>query len=78
MVHGEVGSRLKVIFGGGRQEFRDETMVDEDGHPGRRTDKRDLIQEWLDSNATNDKRTYIWNKVHGILMMTTNINLSLL
>lgn len=60
LIFGEVGSRLKVVFGGGRAEFRDQSMRDEQGFPGKRSDKKDLIRLWLKSK---DKRHYVWNKV---------------
>lgn len=61
LVRGEVGRKLKVVFGGGRGEFRDQTVADEEGLAGRRTDNTDLIQEWLRAESGN--RTFIWNKV---------------
>lgn len=63
LLFGEVGSRLKVIFGGGRREFRDKKMKDEEGYSGRRTDKRDLINEWLNNKTIQHRRAYVWNKV---------------
>lgn len=42
LVHGDVGSRLKVILGGGRREFLNPTL----SKTGKRTDKRNLIDEW--------------------------------
>lgn len=63
LVYGEVGSRLKVIFGGGRQEFRDQTLFDEEDQPGRRSDMRDLIDEWLANTTIHQRKSYIWNKV---------------
>lgn len=63
LVHGEVGSKMKVIFGGGRDEFFDITAIDEEKLPGRRTDKKNLIDEWLRKSKTESNRTFIWNKV---------------
>lgn len=63
LIHGEIGSKLKVIFGGGRGEFRDEIMKDEEDLNGRRTDRKDLIDEWLRYNKTSQRRNYVWNKV---------------
>lgn len=63
LIRGEVGSKLSVIFGGGRAGFRDKTMNDEESEPGRRTDGLDLIQEWLERAENNENRTFIWNRV---------------
>lgn len=63
LVYGEVGSRLKVIFGGGRREFRDVSTSDEEGKLGRRTDRRDLVQEWLNYTTIYKRKRYVWNKV---------------
>lgn len=60
LIFGDVGSKLKVIFGGGRAEFRDQSIIDEEGFPGKRSDNKDLIKEWLKSN---DRRHFVWNKV---------------
>lgn len=60
LVYSDVGSKLKVILGGGRREFLDKTVTDEENKKGKRTDKKNLIQEWLRLNGT---RKYVWNKV---------------
>lgn len=60
LVYGETGSRLKVIFGGGRENFIDKSTVDENGKPGKRTDGRNLIEEWL---KNGQQRHYVRNKV---------------
>lgn len=63
LVYGETGSKLKVIFGGGRSNFIDKSQVDEDGNPGRRSDRRNLIKEWLGNGRKGENRHYIRNKV---------------
>ena len=45
LIHGTVGKRLNLIFGGGRQEFLLQTEKDIDGNFGQRTDKN-LINHW--------------------------------
>lgn len=62
LIRGEVGSKLKVIMGGGRREFRPKTVEDEEifGAFGRRTGEVDLIEEWKTSKG--NKGHYIWNK----------------
>ncbi|XP_038222682.1 membrane-bound alkaline phosphatase-like, partial [Zerene cesonia] len=63
LVHTHPGDKFKVILGGGRREFLPTTTIDEEGSPGRRTDGRNLIEEWQD-----DKRSrgvsfqYAWNR----------------
>lgn len=63
LIDGEVGSRLRVVLGGGRREFRDKSFVDEEGKKGKRTDGKDLIQEWVNLNMNNETRHFIWNRV---------------
>lgn len=62
-MHGPTGRRLKVIFGGGRQKFIDRNEKDDQGYHGERTDKRNLILEWLNEKNENENRAYVWNKV---------------
>lgn len=63
LVYGPTGSQLKVIFGGGRQKFIDQTEKDEQGFPGERTDRKNLIREWLANGKSGENRSYVWNKV---------------
>lgn len=53
LVHGEVGSKLNVIMGGGRREFINNT--DELGVQGLRLDGRDLLSEWLNDGKQKKK-----------------------
>lgn len=58
LVHGEVGSRLNVILGGGRREFMQRNAG------GSRDDDRNLIDEWLLGKGTQQSRSkYVDNKV---------------
>lgn len=61
LVHGD-GSRLKVVLGGGRNHFRSVGMSDEEDSPNKRTDGKDLIEEWLQSKG-NAKKSFVWNTV---------------
>lgn len=63
LIHGDVGKNLKVIFGGGRYNFIDQSQKDEQGFVGKRTDGKDLITEWLNDRKSNEQRSYVWNKV---------------
>lgn len=47
LIENDVAKKLKVIFGGGRREFRNSTVIDEDNMNGLRSDGRDLIEEWV-------------------------------
>lgn len=62
LIRGDVGSRLQVILGGGRGNLRNDTVVDEEGARGFRTDGLDLIQEYLDRHS-DSRAKYVWNAV---------------
>lgn len=62
LIEGDVGKNLKIVLGGGRREFRDVTMNDEENIPGARGDGRDLIEEWLkDHNKPGQNASYVWS-----------------
>ncbi len=65
MIENDVGKNLKVVLGGGRREFRDRKIFDEEGEIGFRNDNRDLIDEWLAQKKTRGNASYIWNN-HGL------------
>lgn len=54
---------FKVIFGGGRQYFVRDTDKDSEGVLfGKRTDNRNLINEWVENmSKRNLSHEYIWN-----------------
>lgn len=59
LIHGETGSRLDVVMGGGRRHFL--PNISEAGY---RSDNRDLIKEYVNLNAVNQKRArVIFNRV---------------
>ncbi|XP_032519337.2 membrane-bound alkaline phosphatase-like [Danaus plexippus] len=63
LIHSEPGKNFKVILGGGRREFLPLGILDEEGTAGRRSDNRNLIQEWQTDKANrNVSFKYIWNK----------------
>lgn len=62
LVEHDTGKNLKVIMGGGRREFRDSTMMDEENDPGFRNDGRDLIAEWLADRSNFGHASYVWNR----------------
>ncbi|XP_037950626.1 membrane-bound alkaline phosphatase-like [Teleopsis dalmanni] len=63
LVEWSVGKKLKVIMGGGRRNFLNTTVNDEEGLPGLRSDGRNLIKTWLqDKTSRNIKANYVWSK----------------
>lgn len=63
LVRGDLAPKLKVIMGGGRREFRDTTVRDEENVKGKRTDGLDLIEEWQQTKLVEtDRKSYVWNK----------------
>lgn len=54
---------FQVILGGGRNVFRPNTTVDEEGASGQRLDARDLIAEWRARREEADEsHAYVWNR----------------
>ncbi|OQR66555.1 alkaline phosphatase [Tropilaelaps mercedesae] len=76
LLHGDTGSRLRVIYGGGRDDFlptklrpKSERMIDGDQLPinaeGKREDGRNLIEEYLSRHTEDDTRAaFIWTREH--------------
>lgn len=63
LVEWEVGRKLKVIMGGGRRNFLDSSMRDEEGISGQRADGRNLIKEWLeDKRQQKVNASYVWSR----------------
>lgn len=62
LVHGDEGSKFKVILGCGRREFLNTTVRDEENGAGRRTDGRNLIDEWVEARGRNARARYVWHK----------------
>lgn len=58
-----------MIFGGGRFNFVDSSKKDDQGIYGKRTDGKNLINEWLDNKSKHEVRKYVWNKVSFDLIM---------
>lgn len=52
------GDGIDVVMGGGRRSFITTDTVDEEGKKGKRTDGRNLINEWQEKTGG----TYIWNQ----------------
>ncbi|PSN45953.1 Membrane-bound alkaline phosphatase, partial [Blattella germanica] len=63
LVKGLPGRNIKVILGGGRENFRPNTVADEEGGTGSRRDGVDLIKAWQDDKAErNVSYKYVWNR----------------
>ncbi|XP_016968394.1 membrane-bound alkaline phosphatase [Drosophila biarmipes] len=63
LVEQPVGQQLKVILGGGRKNFINTTVNDEEGYPGKRVDGRHLINSWLDQKRqANVSANYVWSR----------------
>ncbi|XP_013148031.1 PREDICTED: membrane-bound alkaline phosphatase-like [Papilio polytes] len=63
LIHSFPGNHLKVVLGGGRREFIPTTSIDEEGTWGRRTDGRNLLEEWQqDKIRRNVTYRYVWNR----------------
>ncbi|XP_039453749.1 membrane-bound alkaline phosphatase-like [Culex pipiens pallens] len=61
LVYGEIGSKLKVVLGGGRREFFDRTPDPETGRAGFRSDGKNLVKEWLNGDP-GEHRRYVWSR----------------
>lgn len=72
LVERPVGKALKVILGGGRQNFINETVRDETGLPGYRQDGRNLIKSWLDhKKSIGATANYVWSR-KGLTQLDLN------
>ncbi|CAD0202389.1 unnamed protein product [Chrysodeixis includens] len=73
LIHKHPGNKFKVILGGGRRNFLPTTVVDEESQSGRRTDGRNLIEEWQQDKAARQVSfRYIWN-VNELLQVNDNL-----
>jgi alkaline phosphatase len=59
LVNFDKGDGLQVVFGGGRREFLPTDVVDPEGQKGKRTDGRNLIQEW---EKKHPEGQYVYDK----------------
>lgn len=70
-VHGLTGSNLNVLLGGGRARFLPINVTDEEGEAGRRSDGRNLIEEWLGLKV--EGAAYVWNRA-GLLGLSDDVD----
>lgn len=62
LVEWPVGQELRVIMGGGRSYFRDQSQHDEVGVLGLRSDGRDLIKDWQEiKKQQGSEGKYVWS-----------------
>lgn len=60
LVYGKVGSKLNVVFGGGRENFLPKWKKDVSGGRGKRTDNINLIEQWkVTQTQQNHTRKYV-------------------
>lgn len=62
LVHNIEGQNFKVILGGGRGGFRNQSKTDEEGRNGFRLDGRDLIEEWKTERSKSGKASYVFDR----------------
>uniref|UniRef100_A0A1L8DMY4 Alkaline phosphatase n=2 Tax=Nyssomyia neivai TaxID=330878 RepID=A0A1L8DMY4_9DIPT len=62
LVRSKVGSKLKVILGGGRKYFLDQSVQDEEQNNGLRQDGQNLIDEWKTERSKEGNANYVWKK----------------
>lgn len=70
LIYSDEGRGFKVILGGGRSNFRNQSAIDEEGKNGYRKDGKDLIEEWQRARGEGGRATYVWNK-EGLLNVDT-------
>lgn len=69
MVHGEIGSKLDVVLGGGRRSFVPNTWMNDKGERGLRTDNRNLINEYMQRRwVENVTAEFVQNRVSKYLI----------
>lgn len=63
LIHGYVGRNLKVILGGGRKKLLPSEAKDEEGIPGERSDRANLIEAWIQQKKNlGVKAQYVSNR----------------
>ncbi|XP_013194313.1 membrane-bound alkaline phosphatase [Amyelois transitella] len=73
LVQGRVGSRINVIFGGGRRNFIPKGEKDMEGYVGRRSDDKNLIREWLMRKAASGTPAkFIYNRYELLHLDTSS------
>ncbi|CAB3234486.1 unnamed protein product [Arctia plantaginis] len=73
LIHMHPGNRFKVILGGGRRVFLPTNVTDQEGVAGRRTDGRNLIEEWVQDKVDREvSHNFIWNR-EELLNISNNL-----
>ncbi|GAB0093479.1 Alkaline phosphatase [Sergentomyia squamirostris] len=71
LVEKDPGRNFNVIMGGGKRHFLANTAVDEEGSRGRRTDGRNLIEDWL-NDPSHPNKEYVWNREQLLALNVTS------
>lgn len=71
LINNDVGSKLRVIMGGGRSYFLDESIEDEENVKGIRKDGKNLINDW---KTRSDNREYVWDRSGLMSVNVSNID----
>uniref|UniRef100_A0A182PML8 alkaline phosphatase n=1 Tax=Anopheles epiroticus TaxID=199890 RepID=A0A182PML8_9DIPT len=67
LVHGDIGTNLTVALGGGSRHFYPTGSFDRNGEPGRRTDGRNLVDEWINNAAARELRAHFVHDRAGLM-----------
>ncbi|XP_040152044.1 alkaline phosphatase-like [Anopheles arabiensis] len=67
LVHGDIGTNLTVALGGGSRHFYPTGTLDRNGEPGRRTDGRNLVDEWINDAVARELRAHFVHDRTGLM-----------
>uniref|UniRef100_A0A182X2L7 alkaline phosphatase n=1 Tax=Anopheles quadriannulatus TaxID=34691 RepID=A0A182X2L7_ANOQN len=67
LVHGDIGTNLTVALGGGSRHFYPTGTLDRNGEPGRRTDGRNLVDEWINDAVARELRAQFVHDRTGLM-----------
>uniref|UniRef100_A0A182MRL0 alkaline phosphatase n=1 Tax=Anopheles culicifacies TaxID=139723 RepID=A0A182MRL0_9DIPT len=67
LIHGDIGTNLTVALGGGSRHFYPTGTSDSNGEPGRRTDGRNLVNDWIQLTTARDLRAQFVHDRTGLL-----------
>lgn len=74
MIHKDLAKKFKVILGGGRDVFLDQSITDDEGAPGARGDGKNLIKEWQDIHQKMGTSKYVWNREQLLSLDTSKVD----
>jgi alkaline phosphatase len=74
LITGQVGSKLDVALGGGSRSFRPTSFIDRNGRPGRRTDNRNLIDDFIRVRTLKRQRpVFVETRVSRIVQFESKL-----